>query len=70
MAAPGEAGTPRAAGGGAVIRTGGWRDRCAARRDLGRGIIEVALGGAIVRVPPEVDGKLLGKVLRAVKSVT
>ena len=33
------------------------------------GIIEVALGGAIVRVPPEVDGKLLAKVLRAVKSV-
>jgi transposase len=34
------------------------------------GIIEVALGGAIVRVPPAVDGKLLAKVLRAVKSVT
>ena len=34
------------------------------------GIIEVALGGAVVRVPPEVDGKLLDKVLRAVKSVT
>jgi transposase len=33
-------------------------------------IIEVALGGAIVRVPPEVDGKLLAKVLRAVKLVT
>ena len=33
-------------------------------------IIEVALGGAIVRVPPEVDGRLLAKVLRAVKSVT
>jgi transposase len=33
------------------------------------GIIEVALGGAVVRVPPEVDGKLLSKVLRAVKSV-
>jgi transposase len=33
-------------------------------------VIEVALGGAIVRVPPEVDGKLLAKVLRAVKSVT
>jgi hypothetical protein len=33
------------------------------------GIIDVALGGAIVRVPPEVDGKLLAKVLRAVKSV-
>jgi hypothetical protein len=34
------------------------------------GMIEVARGGAIVRVPPEVDGKLLAKVLRAVKSVT
>jgi transposase len=34
------------------------------------GMIEVALGGAIVRVPAEVDGKLLAKVLRAVKSVT
>jgi transposase len=33
------------------------------------GLIEVALGGAVVRVPPEVDGKLLAKVLRAVKSV-
>ena len=33
------------------------------------GMIEVALGGAIVRVPAEVDGKLLAKVLRAVKSV-
>ena len=33
------------------------------------GLIEVALGGAIVRVPAEVDGKLLAKVLRAVKSV-
>ena len=32
-------------------------------------VIEVALGGAIVRVPPEVDGRLLAKVLRAVKSV-
>ena len=34
------------------------------------GMIEVALGGAVVRVPPEVDGKLLAKVLRAVKAVT
>ena len=33
------------------------------------GLIEVALGGAVVRVPPEVDGKLLARVLRAVKSV-
>jgi transposase len=32
-------------------------------------VIEVALGGAVVRVPPEVDGKLLAKVLRAVKSL-
>lgn len=33
------------------------------------GLIEVALGGAVVRVPPDVDGKLLAKVLRAVKAV-
>jgi transposase len=33
------------------------------------GIIEVALDCAIVRVPPDVDGKLLAKVLRAVKAV-
>ena len=32
-------------------------------------LIEVALGSAVVRLPPEVDGKLLAKVLRAVKSV-
>jgi hypothetical protein len=32
-------------------------------------VIEVALGGAIVRVPPGVDGRLLVKVLRAVKLV-
>ena len=32
-------------------------------------VIEVALGGALVRVPPEVDGRLLAKVLRAVKSL-
>jgi len=31
--------------------------------------IEVALGDAVVRVPPEVDGKLLVEVLRAVRSV-
>jgi transposase len=31
--------------------------------------IEVALGGAVVRVPPGVDGKLLAKVLRAVRSL-
>ena len=34
------------------------------------GMIEVVLGGAMVRVPPEVDGRLLAKVLRALKSVT
>ena len=33
------------------------------------GLIEVALGGAIVRVPPAVDGRLLVKVLRAVKAL-
>ncbi len=32
------------------------------------GMIEVELGGAVVRVPPDVDGKLLAKVLRAVKA--
>jgi transposase len=31
--------------------------------------IEVALSGAVVRVPPGVDGRLLAKVLRAVKSL-
>ena len=34
------------------------------------GIIEVVLGGAVVRVPPDVDGRLLAKVLRAVKALT
>ena len=33
------------------------------------GLIEVALGGAVVRVPPEVDGRLLSKVLRALKAL-
>jgi transposase len=33
------------------------------------GIIEVALGDAVVRVPPEVDCRLLAKVLRAVKAL-
>jgi transposase len=33
------------------------------------GLIEVALGDAIVRVPPDVDGKLLAKVLRAVQAL-
>ena len=32
------------------------------------GLIEIALGTMIVRVPPEVDGRLLAKVLRAVKA--
>ncbi len=32
--------------------------------------IEVEVGGAVVRVPPGADAKLLAKVLRAVKSVT
>jgi transposase len=31
--------------------------------------IEVALSGAVVRVPPGVDGRLLAKVLRAVRSL-
>ena len=33
------------------------------------GLIEVALGDAVVRVPPAVDGKLLVKGLRAVKAL-
>ena len=32
-------------------------------------MIEVALGDALVRVPAEVDGRLLAKVLRAVQAV-
>ena len=32
------------------------------------GLIEIALGVLVVRVPPEVDGRLLAKVLRAVKA--
>jgi transposase len=32
------------------------------------GLIEIGLGDAVVRVPPEVDGRLLSKVLRAVKA--
>jgi transposase len=31
--------------------------------------IEVALGDVVVRVPPAVDGRLLAKVLRAVKAL-
>ena len=33
-------------------------------------MIEVAPGGAVVRVPPGADAKLLAKVLRAVKALT
>ena len=33
------------------------------------GLIEVALGDALVRVPPDADGRLLVKVLRAVKAL-
>ena len=33
-------------------------------------VIEVALGGAVVRVPRGADSKLLAKVLRSVRSVT
>jgi transposase len=32
------------------------------------GLIEIALGTMVVRVPPEVDGRLLARVLRAVKA--
>jgi transposase len=35
----------------------------------GSTVIEIVLGDAVVRVPAAVDGKLLAKVLRAVKSV-
>ena len=34
------------------------------------GMIEVALGSAVVRVPPGADAKLLAKILRAVQSLT
>jgi transposase len=51
-----------------VVATGA-DARSAARSAVPTGIIEVALGGALVRVPAEVDGKLLAKVLRAVKSL-
>ena len=33
------------------------------------GLIEVVLGDAVVRVPPDADGKLLAKVLRAVQAL-
>jgi transposase len=42
----------------------------AATSDPTAGMIEVALGGTVVRVPPGADTKLLAKVLRAVKSLT
>jgi transposase len=32
-------------------------------------VIEVEIGGAVVRVPPGADGRLLAKVLRAVKAL-
>jgi transposase len=51
-----------------VVATGA-DARSAAPSAVSTGIIEVALGGALVRVPAEVDGKLLAKVLRAVKSL-
>ena len=50
LAAPGAAGAPRAAGGGAVVRTGGRRDGYAAADSAVAPMIEVALGGALVRV--------------------
>jgi hypothetical protein len=31
-------------------------------------MVEIVLGGAVVRVPPEVAGKLLAKVLRAAEA--
>jgi transposase len=52
-----------------VVRTAGDAPR-AETSATPAGVIEVALGGAVVRVPPEVDGRLLAKVLRAVKAVT
>ena len=33
------------------------------------GLIEVALGSAVVRVPPAVHGRLLAKVLRGVQAL-
>ncbi len=53
------------------LRAGGPRPEPRGRppRPTPAGLIEVALGGAVVRVPPDVDGKLLAKVLRAVQAV-
>jgi transposase len=41
----------------------------AASSALPAATIEVALGDVVVRVPPAVDGRLLAKVLRAVKAL-
>ena len=41
----------------------------AATSALPAATIEVALGEVVVRVPPAVDGRLLAKVLRAVKAL-
>ena len=41
----------------------------AAASALPAAMIEVALGDVVVRVPPAVDGRLLAKVLRAVKAL-
>jgi transposase len=41
----------------------------AATSALPAATIEVALGDVVVRVPPAVDGRLLAKVLRAVKAL-
>jgi transposase len=72
VAPPGQAGAPRlpAAELSFVPVVGATDAPPAATSAAPVGMIEVALGGAIVRVPPEVDGRLLAKVLRAVKSVT
>ena len=50
-----------------VVRTAA--DALAATSALPAATIEVALGDVVVRVPPAVDGRLLAKVLRAVKAL-
>jgi transposase len=50
-----------------VVRTAA--DASAASSALPAATIEVALGDVVVRVPPAVDGRLLAKVLRAVKAL-
>jgi transposase len=50
-----------------VVRTAA--DAPAATSALPAATIEVALGDVVVRVPPAVDGRLLAKVLRAVKAL-